>query len=195
MAAGMKESKWDTLVKPIQGILNSTENKTIGVSHLEVLAGYKGRNIAEAKILSVVQNEVERLDLQQVRENVSKRIVRDQNVQKKRFDKTRKKAKQYTKGEIVMILKTSIQATGSSQKLTPSFRGPFKITSVLYKDKYEVEDLREGMKRSRTVVTVDEMKPWILLRDDDSGQSQSEDDFEPHYGGVQNDQSEDSLIK
>ncbi|XP_018324943.1 uncharacterized protein LOC108736854 isoform X2 [Agrilus planipennis] len=31
--------------------------------------------------------------------------------------------------------------------------------------------------------------------DNDSCQSQPEDDVEPHYGGVQNYQSEDSLIK
>lgn len=53
MSAGKGEYKWKTFVKLIYGIINCTKNKNIRVSPLEVLTGYKERNIAKAKILYV----------------------------------------------------------------------------------------------------------------------------------------------
>ncbi|CAH1994471.1 unnamed protein product [Acanthoscelides obtectus] len=83
---------------------------------------------------------------------------------KERFDKTRIQAKKYLVDDVVMVLKTDAPCTGASRKLVPKYKGPFKVTKVLYNDRYEVVDLRENYKRYKTVVAADKMKPWILLR-------------------------------
>ncbi|CAH1998111.1 unnamed protein product, partial [Acanthoscelides obtectus] len=57
-----------------------------------------------------------------------------------------------------------VPCAGASRKLVPKYKGPFKVTKVLYNDRYEVVDLRENYKRYKTVVAADKMKPWILLR-------------------------------
>lgn len=163
-AAGSSEHKWDLHVKNIQSAINLTVNKTTGVSPLEVLAGYKGRAMAESKILGMVQQNFDKLDLQTLRNKVAERITKEQKKDKERFDRKRAEAKVYVEGEVVMVQKTDSPATGSSKKLLAKYKGPFKVTKVLPNDRYEVVDLREGMKNYRTIVAVDKMKPWIVLK-------------------------------
>lgn len=85
-------------------------------------------------------------------------------MQKVRFDRARAAAKRYQEEDIAMVLKTYFSATEWIKKLLPQFKGPFKIRKVLYNDRYEVEDIREGMKRLKTVVAVDKLKPWMILK-------------------------------
>lgn len=92
-------------------------------------------------------------------------IKNDQKRQKERYDRTRKEARQYGEGDLVLVLITSEPATGVSKKLLPKYKGPFRISKVLLNDRYEVEDLREGSRRIRTVVAVDRIKPWITVAD------------------------------
>lgn len=127
-AAGSPENEWDTFVNRIQSVINCTENKTTGASPLEVLAGYKGKNIAESTLLSAVEKHLERYDLKEIRERVSERIQKDQRIQKARFDRGCAKAKRYQEGDVVMMLKTAFPATGRSKKLLPKFKGPFRVT-------------------------------------------------------------------
>jgi len=77
---------------------------------------------------------------------------------------TRRDATKYKDGELVMIRITSDPATGSSKKLHPKFKGLFRVYKVLINNRYEVEDLREGHRRRRTVVAADHMKPWITVQ-------------------------------
>lgn len=62
-AAGSPEDKWDLHVKNIQNTINVTVNNT-GMSSLEEVAGYKGRAMAESKLLSMVQQNFVRVKLQ-----------------------------------------------------------------------------------------------------------------------------------
>lgn len=61
---------------------------------------------------------------------------------------------------MVLVLITSTQNSGSSKKLLPKFRGPFRVVAALFNDRYVVEDLREGRYKSRTVVAVEKLRPW-----------------------------------
>lgn len=162
--AGHSEDVWDTFVKQVQSAINCTVHKATSVSPIEVLAGYKARNLADAKIVNEVEENLSRLDLRALRREVSIRLTKDQEAQKKRFDKARAVAAKYNEGDVVMVLKTDAPATGTSRKLLPKFKGPFKVTKVLCNDRYEVKDLREGHKQFKTVVAVDKLKPWVLLR-------------------------------
>ena len=63
------------------------------------------------------------------------------------------------------VLITSYANTGESKKLLPKFKGPFRVVNVLYNDRYEIEDLREGQRKSniRMVVAADKIKKWIAM--------------------------------
>lgn len=164
-AAGHPENKWDEFVKSVQSAINCTFNKATNASPIEMLAGYTPKHISEARVLSQIQTDLERIDLPTLRSNVLSKITEDQKLQKIRFDKTRALAKKYQVGDVVLVMRTGQQSTGDSRKLVSKFKGPFRVRKVLYNDRYEVEDLRENVRKSKnTVVAVDKMKPWIILK-------------------------------
>lgn len=162
--AGRDPRDWDTVVKRVQSALNTTHNKGINTTPMKALIGCETRSAAEAPILSQVRDTVHQLDLAELRTNIEAHISQEQRAQKERYDKTRRDATKYNDGDLVLVQITSEPATGSSKKLHPKFKGPFQIYKVLINDRYEVEDLREGCRRNRTVVAADRMKPWITIQ-------------------------------
>lgn len=163
-AAGAPSYSWDTFIKKVQASINMSFNTTIGMTPLEALAGYQGKGVVEGPLLSSIQEELERGNLEELRIKVSEKTVAAQAKQKARFDKSRKKAKVYAEGEVVMVMKTDSPNTGTSRKLLPKFKGPFRITKVLFNDRYEVQDMRENSRKLKTVVAVDKIKPWVIMR-------------------------------
>lgn len=161
VSAGAPPEDWDLYVKPIQSTLNTTYNKGIGTTPMEALTGYCAVAPSEAKLVNAVRDELHRTDIKQLREKISKYITEDQRKQKARYDVARKEAKKYMKDDIVLVQITSDAATGSSRKLRPKYRGPFRITKVLLNDRYEVEDLRENTRKCvKIVAAAERLKPW-----------------------------------
>lgn len=66
-------------------------------------------------------------------------------------------------GNLLQIAANYEANTGTSKKLLPKFKGPFRITCVLMNDRYEVQDLREGSRQMKTVVAADKIKPWVAV--------------------------------
>lgn len=120
--------------------------------------------VAGARLLSEVQEVESQLNLAELRQNIKAHINKEQLAQKERYDKARRDARRYSEGDLVLVQITSEPATGSSRKLRPKFKGPFRVRKVLINDRYDVEDLREGFRRNRTVVAADRMKPWITMQ-------------------------------
>nr|XP_012138507.1 PREDICTED: uncharacterized protein K02A2.6-like [Megachile rotundata] len=165
-AAGQDARDWDVQVKKVQSTINTMYNKSIGTTPIKALIGCDVKTVAEGVILSAVREEMDWLDLHALKEEISKHISDDQKAQKERYDRIRKEARKYTVGELVLVQITSEPATGGSRKLLPKFKGPFRIRVVLLNDRYDVEDLREGSKRLRTIVAADKIKPWIAVQGD-----------------------------
>lgn len=168
-AAAQDPCDWDTQVKKIQCAINTMFNKSINTTPIKALIGCDVRTVTEGPILSAVREEMDRLDLTVLREEISKHITKHQAAQKERYDRTRRDARKYAKDELVLVQITSEPSTGGSRKLLPKYKGPFRIRTVLLNDRYEVEDLREGVKRLRLVVAADRIKPWITIQGDDHG--------------------------
>jgi hypothetical protein len=129
-SAGSAEDEWDTFVKQVQSALNCTYNKSIAVSSLEALAGYKPRHVANSNIVSAVQDDLSRMDLAKLRSKIHQRIAKDQKAQKERFDKTRAATTKYVKGQLVMV-SNAVSSTGTSKKLLFKFKGPLRVRTVL----------------------------------------------------------------
>lgn len=153
----------DAAIKQVQGALNTTHNKSIETTPMKALIGYE---TAEATLLAQIQDKVHRLDLDELRTEITTHISQQQREQKERYDQARRDATKYKDGDLVLIQITSDPATGSSKKLHPKFKGPFRVCRVLINDRYEVEDLREGCRRSCTVTAADRMKPWITIQEE-----------------------------
>ena len=130
------------------GIPADTEVKRIQRALIE--CGVKGTT--DAWILSEVRDEIFRLDIQDFRTKLSEHITAKQNIQKERYDKT--EARKYAVGDLILIQITSEPATGGSKKLLPKHNGSFRVRAVL-NNHYQVEDLPEGLRQSRTVVASD----------------------------------------
>lgn len=132
------------------------------MSPYKVLMGVNPRHWADSKILNVIADDLVRADLDELRRKVSGKIQTTQSKNKILFDKKRIAPKQFVSGELVLVEVSSIPATGSSKKLFPAFKGPFKIEVVLPNDRYIVTDMRDNKKR-KSVVAVDKLKKWVVL--------------------------------
>lgn len=137
----------------------------LGVTPSEALFGCKPRSLPESILLTELQDDIDRADLGELRTKIQQRIGADQSVQKVRYDRKRGKAKRYGVGDLVMVAKTDLPATGDSRKLLPKFKGPYRVTAVLSNDRYAAVSLAEGRRKVPMVVCVDKMKPWVSLRE------------------------------
>lgn len=165
--AGKDSRDWDRNVKRIQSALNTSHNKGIDTTPTKALIGCDVRSAAEASLLTEIGAELERIDLNELRKSIAEHVTVDQRKQKERYDKARKDAKKYNQGDLILVRITSEPSMGTSRKLNPKFKGPFRVYKILDNDRYEVEDIREGYKRTRTVVPSDHMKPWITIQDEE----------------------------
>ena len=91
----------------------------------------------------------------------------------KNFNKRRKSAKQYLRGDLVAIKRTQF---GPGLKLGGKFLGPYWVSRTMRNDRYMVEKVGEHERPAHTSTTADFMKPWVLNAEDDaSDDSETED--------------------
>lgn len=176
------EADWDLNLPKLQWSLNNTLNKAIGKSPAEVVFGHRTTNPQEGIIRVALddetvaekesQNEDSRLN---IRESVDATIKNKQRAMKESFDKKRAPTKFFKEGDLVMI-PNYCQERGKSTKLAPKFRGPFKVTAVLDKDRYEVSSVEgHSSRKYKNVFPADHLKSWITFH---SSPTESESDNE-----------------
>ncbi|KAG7308950.1 hypothetical protein JYU34_006226, partial [Plutella xylostella] len=108
---GKPENMWDEHVSEIQWGLNNTTNKGTGKSPAEALFGMKLVGTPDALLqLNISDNEEINKDIENVRNEITKKITADQAKQKERFDKGRKCVK-YNVGDLVRV-EREIPSTG-----------------------------------------------------------------------------------
>ncbi|GBN12113.1 hypothetical protein AVEN_118130-1 [Araneus ventricosus] len=73
-----------------------------------------------------------------LRKDAKKNIETIQSENRKTYNKKRKKASEYKKGDLVAIQRTQF---GLGLKLRHKFLGPYKVTKVNSRDRYEVEKI------------------------------------------------------
>lgn len=158
------EENWDTHLKLIQFSINSTINKTTAKSAYEILMGLNPKPIADARILSVIRDNLAQENLETLRAQVAQNIYAKQQKAKINYDEKRKTPHQFNVNDLVMVRKTDFGSGSGPKKLMPKFKGPFKITKVLDNDRYIVQDFRSS-RPSISIVAIDSLKPWITLSD------------------------------
>ncbi|GFW52975.1 hypothetical protein TNCV_2899111 [Trichonephila clavipes] len=132
-------TKWYKFVDRLQRILNSTSNRSTKWSPFELLTGVTMRNKEDLYLRNLLMEEmVEELQEQrnQLRQDAKRNIQKIQAENKRTYDRKRKKAPRYQKGDLVAIQRTQF---GSGLKLRPKFLGPYKVIEVKPRDRYNLE--------------------------------------------------------
>ncbi|GFW18266.1 transposon Tf2-9 polyprotein [Trichonephila clavipes] len=132
-------TKWYKYVDRLQRILNSTICRSTKWTPFELLVGTKMHNKEDILIKDLLLEEMAKELLEQrefLRNDAKKNIETLQSENRKTCNRRRKKASLYKEGNLVAIQGTQF---GAGLKLRPKFLGPYKVTKVNSKDRYEVE--------------------------------------------------------
>jgi transposase InsO family protein len=154
--------QWPSHLKTIQLALNNTLNKSLNATPQELLMGYRAMTASTLPITDQLSSTTP-LDFSQLRADASKRIAQRQKLDKKWFDSKRVRPKPYTIGDLVVVRISSIVTKGESKKLLAKWKGPFKITKCLPRDRYEVQQLKTVPKQRKytEVYAIEHIKPWF----------------------------------
>ncbi|GFV07429.1 hypothetical protein TNCV_1737841 [Trichonephila clavipes] len=150
--------KWYKYVDRLQRILNSTISRSTKWTPFELLVGIKTRNKEDILIKDLLLEEMAKELLEQrefLRNDAKKNIETLQSENRKTYNRRRKKASLYKEGDLVAIQRTQF---GAGLKLRPKFLGPYKVTKVNSKDRYEVEKIGQHDGPNSTTTSADLMK-------------------------------------
>lgn len=168
---GLDEREWDLHVGKVQWSLNNTTNKGTGTSPSEIVFGRRTTSTSEGMIRNALHEDEDpsEIDLEEIRGKAKECIEKSQLYMKNNYDKNRAPTKFYNEGDLVMIPNHCIPADGKSKKLVQKYRGPFKVTSVLPNDRYEVTSIPGFTKRRyQSIYPADQLKKWITFNTHDN---------------------------
>ncbi|GFY26198.1 transposon Tf2-9 polyprotein [Trichonephila clavipes] len=151
-------TKWYKYVDRLQIILNSTISRSTKWTPFELLVGTKMRNNEDILIKDLLLEEMAKELLEQrefLRNDAKKNIETLQSENRKTYNRRRKKTSLYKEGDLVAIQRTQF---GAGLKLRPKFLGPYKVTKVNFKDRYEVEKVGQYDGPNSTTTSADLMK-------------------------------------
>ncbi|GFX36495.1 transposon Tf2-6 polyprotein [Trichonephila clavipes] len=151
-------TKWYKYVDRLQRILNSTISRSTKWTPFELLVGTKMRNKEDILIKDLLLEEMAKELLEQreiLRNDAKKNIETLHSENRKTYNRRRKKASLYKEGDLVAIQRTQF---GAGLKLRPKFLGPYKVTKVNSKDRYEVEKVGQHDGPNSTTTSADLMK-------------------------------------
>ncbi|GFV43999.1 hypothetical protein TNCV_3571201 [Trichonephila clavipes] len=151
-------TKWYKYVDRLQRILNSTISRSTKWTSFKLLVGIKMRNKEDILIKDLLLEEIAKELLEQrefLRNDAKKNIETLQSENRKTYNRRRKKAPLYKENDLVAIQRTQF---GAGLKLRPKFLGPYKVTKVNSKDRYEVEKVGQHDGPNSTTTSADLMK-------------------------------------
>lgn len=158
------QRKWEDHLPAIQWSLNSSQHSITKKSPQELLFGFTPKYINEEKLKLTLLDESANYEVfvdhrPAIRDEADKNIKKNQENQKERFQINHKPPREYKIGDNVVIFREP-PSTGESRKLLRKFRGPYKVTEILYGDRYRVEDkvASDGRRRFRGVLPADHMR-------------------------------------
>ncbi|XP_073947135.1 uncharacterized protein [Choristoneura fumiferana] len=130
---------WYKHVARLQTALNSTYQRSIDTTPFELMFGTKMRTKEDIEIYDMLLQE-ERdayiCNREQLRCSAKAQILKVQEENRRNYNKRRKVSTLYHVGDRVAIMRTQF---GTCLKLKPKFLGPYRVTAVTGKDRYDVE--------------------------------------------------------
>lgn len=195
MIHGKDLRTWDEHLPDIQLGINTTVHDVTKKSPCELLFGRRVTNPSQGILNDVISDVGAGLvgSIDDARANASCLMQKQSQISKERYDSNRKPAKQYSKGDLVRIVRAIASSNGQSRKLEPKLQGPYRILKVLPNDRYVVEDtpLSRKSRRYEAVIAADKMRPWLSFNsltdsdsDDEEEKSKCSDAIEDHVSDV-----------
>lgn len=155
------DTQWYRHVSSVQRAINSTYQRSVGTSPYELLIGTKMRQKEDLNILSMIKEESREeyvQDRRELRERAKVQILRIQEENRRSYNRKRKESAKYSIGDRVAIKRTQF---GTRMKLKPEYLGPYEVSKVNGRDRYEVVKVEDGTEGPwRTTTAADYMKRW-----------------------------------
>lgn len=161
-------TKWYRRISGVQRCLNSTYQRSIGMTPFELLFGTKMKDKNEDIMKLIEEEEIQNYSAKrnELRTKAKEAIKKIQEENVKSYNIKRKKAINYEVGDLVAIKRT--QFTQGS-KLYPKFLGPYEVVAKKHHDRYAVRKVGDGEGPINTTSSADLMKPWVVNEDSSSG--------------------------
>lgn len=153
-------AEWHRYVGVAQQFMNSSPNRSIGMTPFELLVGKAMRLKEDLEFRTILEKEMQSLFQQersQLRDEAKANIAKIQEENRRYYNRHRKKASVYTVGDTVAIRRTQ---GGPSLKLYAKYLGPYRITTRLRGDRYLVEKVGNHDGPHQTSTSADHMKAW-----------------------------------
>lgn len=129
--------EWTSYVSRVQLALNTTINKTTGLSPLKVLTGISGRTPEMSALFADLNIETGYDNFDALRELADKRIRENAGKMKTRFDKGKCTPTKLEIGATVLYKSNQIRKS----KLDVHFKGLYEVIGVLPNDRYKLKKI------------------------------------------------------
>jgi len=162
--ADERNTPWYNVLRDIEFTCNNTVSKATNESPSKLFGvSQRGNVIDELRDALEINGQIEESrDLPSLRQRANKQIQKNQDTNKRVYDRKHKPAHKYQVGDKVMI-RNFTNSPGTSQKLVPKFKGPYQIDRVLRNDRYIIKDV-EGFQLSQTPYRgtweASNIRPW-----------------------------------
>lgn len=166
-------TNWYKLLPRIEYALNNASHKSTGDTPSRILFGVDQRMQSADNVREYLENQVqsEVRDLDALRNTAKTLISKAQEYNKNYVDRKRKEPHKYVEGDYVMV--RNFESTpGTSHKLIPQFRGPYKVIKELRNNRYVVADVdghQVTQKPYQGVWEPANMRPWVRSRSEANG--------------------------
>lgn len=160
-----KPGEWHKYLNAVQLCLNTTLQRSIGMTPFRVLLGIHPRIKDNPDIRELLDKEIitsfdnGRAEL---REEAKRNIEKIQKENQKTYDGKRKNPLTYREGDLVVIRRTQ---QGPYLKLANKYLGPYEVIKTLRNHRYLLRKIGESEGPIQTSSSADYMKPWT--QDDD----------------------------
>lgn len=163
--SGDEPEKWYKHVPALQRALNSTFQRSIGMTPFKLLTGVEMKQRNDVRMADGLEKEFMTQFLNEREEDqelAKAQIMRVQEENVKVFNRKRKQPNPYRKGELVAVKRTQFT---NGNKFANKFLGPYRVTSVMPNDRYQV--MKEGHHEgpAKTSTAAEYMKPWASEAD------------------------------
>lgn len=167
-------SKWYKFIDRVQLALNSSVQRSIGATPFEVLIGVKMKTEHDMVVKEMLEKEIVEdfnTDREKIREESKKQIAKVQEENRKTYNLRRRNPKLYKKGDLVAIKRTQC---GPGLKVCSKFLGPYEITKVKGKERYDVIKLGHHEGPMKTSTCSEFIKPWVENASESESDSESD---------------------
>ncbi|GFX70452.1 transposon Tf2-11 polyprotein [Trichonephila clavipes] len=153
-------TKWFKHVDSLQRVLNSVPSRSTKYSPFKLLIEVKMKNPEDVIIRNLLEEESQEQLFQHrdnLRREAKQNILKIQEENRRTYNRKRKEAHLYKKGDLVAIMRTQF---GNQLKLRIKYFGPYQVTKVKPHDRYDVAKIGDHEGPNVTSASADQMKPW-----------------------------------